>query len=89
MQFARNVFVSQCQELRIRTMRIFFFRQKGRTPPPPPSSPKVPIRLDKLFHIFPTFLNFKLIKEEFHKTRACMSPTQGRLVELRVDPKGF
>ena len=25
----------------------------------------------KLFHIFPTFLNFKLSKEEFHKTRAC------------------
>ena len=25
----------------------------------------------KLFHIFPTFLNFKLSKEEFHATRAC------------------
>ena len=25
----------------------------------------------KLFHIFPTFLNFKLSKEEFHETRAC------------------
>ena len=25
----------------------------------------------KLFNIFPTFLNFKLSKEEFHETRAC------------------
>ena len=25
----------------------------------------------KLFHIYPTFLNFKLSKEEFHRTGAC------------------
>ena len=34
----------------------------------------------KLFHIFPTFLNFKLSKEE---------SIQGRFVELRAEPEVF
>ena len=29
------------------------------------------LRKCKMFHIFPTFLSFKLSKEEFHDTRAC------------------
>ncbi len=47
----------------------------------------------KLFHIFPTFLNFKFNfnfnfnKQEFHDES--MSPLQGGLVELRYQPEVF
>ena len=32
-----------------------------------------------MFHIFPTFLSFKLSKEEFHDTRACRRFKEGLL----------